>query len=151
MTLRRTLAACAVASAVIGGMSAARAATVFSDNFDSYAYADSNGYLNWVPPAKWTVTSGSVDLIGAGTNFDLFGGADGKYVDLDGSTYQPGALTTIQSFGAGTYTLEFLLGGNQRGDGDKTTTITLGDWSSSITLGDNAPMTLESFLVTTNG
>jgi hypothetical protein len=102
---------------------------VFSDNFDTYAYQ-----LNWTPPANWIASGpGTVDLIGettTSTGFDFYPG-NGGYVDLDGSNWIAGTLETIQSFGPGTYTLTFDLSGNARGDVPKTTTVTLGDRSTS--------------------
>jgi hypothetical protein len=151
MRLRRSLAAAALAASVVGATSAANAGTVFMDNFDSYPYLSTTGYLNWVAPAKWTVPSGSVDLIGLGTVFNFLPPADDKFIDLDGSTGQAGTLETLQSFAAGTYGLSFLLAGNRRGDVDKTTTITLGDWSTSITLASDAGPTLYSLVVATSG
>jgi hypothetical protein len=99
------------------------------------------------------VPSGSVDLIGAtpsGTSFDFFPG-NGGYVDLDGSTSQAGTLSTLTTFAAGTYTLSFDLGGNARGDGVKTTVVTLGDFSDTITLPSDSPLQAYSLKFTTTG
>ena len=78
-------AAVALTAGTLGG--SAQAATVFTDNFNTYP-----AQLNWVPPANWTAGSGpaggTVDLIGMTTDgplFDLFPG-NGGYVDLDGSS-----------------------------------------------------------------
>jgi hypothetical protein len=132
-----------------GGASAADANVVFSDNFNSYAFQG-----NWQPEALWTAPGpGTVDLIGETTTitgWDLFPD-NGGYVDLDGSGGGAGTLETAQSFGPGTYTLTFDLGGNARGDVAKTTTITLGDWSTSLTLDSSAPYTLYTYDVVTTG
>ncbi len=128
--------------------SAANAAVVFSDDFNSYAYQ-----LNWVPPANWSVASGTVDLIGQTTTttaYNFFPG-NGGYVDLNGSTGVPGSLQTLMSFAPGSYTLSFDLGGNARGDIDKTTTITLGDFSKTIILGSSSPLQLYTYTFTTTG
>ena len=101
----------AAAAAAITCAQTAQADVIFSDNFNSYAYQ-----LNWVPPANWTVTSGSVDLIGETTPFDFYPG-NGRYVDLDGSTGAAGTLRTIMNFAPGTYAVSFDLGGNARNDG----------------------------------
>jgi hypothetical protein len=139
----------ASAAIIAGSASAADAAVVFADNFDSYAYQ-----LNWAPPANWIAPGpGAVDLIGettTSTGFD-FDPGNGGYVDLDGSNEIAGTLQTTQSFGPGTYTLTFDLGGNARGDVSKTTTITLGDWSTSLTLPSSAPLALQTFTFTTSG
>jgi hypothetical protein len=136
-------------AAVIAGASPADADVVFSDNFNSYAFQG-----NWQPEALWTAPSpGTVDLIGETTTiigWDLFPG-NGGYVDLDGSGGGAGTLQTVQSFGPGTYTLTFDLGGNARGDVAKTTTITLGDWSTSLTLDSSSPYTLYTYAVVTTG
>ena len=121
---------------------------MFSDNFNSYAFTG-----NWQPQALWTVPTGGVDLIGDTTTingWDLFPG-NGGYVDLDGSGGGAGTLETVQSFGPGTYTLTFDLGGNDRGDVAKTTTIMLGDWSTSLTLDSSSPYTLYTYDVVTTG
>ena len=76
---------------------------------------------------------------------------NGGYVDLDGSTGQAGTLQTLQSFGAGKYTLSFDLGGNARGDVDKTATITLGNWSTTLTLASSSPYQLHTYTVVTSG
>jgi hypothetical protein len=118
----------------------------FSDNFNSYS-----PQLNWVPPANWTAPGpGTVDLIGAGTPYDFFPG-NGLYVDLDGTNGLPGTLQTIQSFGPGAYTLSFDLGGNARENVNKTTVITLGNFTASLTLAEGAPLQLHTFSFTTTG
>jgi hypothetical protein len=82
---------------------------IFQDNFDSYNYA-----INWDGSLVWTIPVGSVDLIGAGTPFDLLPG-NGKYVDLDGSTGLAGRLVSpLENLSAGQYQLSFSLAGNQR-------------------------------------
>jgi hypothetical protein len=68
-----------------------------------------NGVLNYTGFANYTVSKGSVDLIGNGF-FDAYPG-NGLYVDLAGSTNQYGALTTNTIFGAGTYHVGLSLGG----------------------------------------
>ena len=86
---------------------------VFFDDFDS-----SNGgvgALNFHSFADgWTITSGSVDLIGNGY-YDLVPG-HGLYLDLDGSTGQGATLTRQFALGPGSYQLDYLLAGSQRGD-----------------------------------
>jgi hypothetical protein len=145
----KTAAATAALLAGAVGAQAANAGTVFTDNFNSYAEQE-----NWAPPSNvWTVPSGSVDLIGettSGTDFDFFP-SNGGFVDLDGSTNAAGTLQTADNFAAGTYTLTFDLGGNARGDSDKTTVVTLGDFSKTITLASGAALSPQTFTFTTNG
>jgi hypothetical protein len=145
-----TLGALAV-GAFASASGANAAVVVFSDNFNSYPTA-----LNWSPPANWQVTAGSVDLIGnttSGPFFDLYPG-NGGYVDLNGSSNAVGTLATTQSFAAGSYTLTFDLAGSARADMDstsKTTTITIGDWSTTITLLPTDPYHLFTFTFATTG
>ena len=113
--------------------------------------------LNWVPPANWTASSGpaggTVDLIGMTTDgplFNLFPG-NGGYVDLDGSSGSISGLSTIMSFAAGSYTLTFDLAGNARNDGPKTTVITIGNFTTQITLAANDPYALHTLNFTTTG
>jgi hypothetical protein len=145
----KLLALAATSVAAFGSVQAASAAVVFSDDFNSY-----DGQLNWTPPTNWTVPGpGTVDLIGetpSGTSFDFYPG-NGGYVDLDGSNGVAGTLQSIQNFAAGTYTLTFDLGGNARGDVDKTTTITLGDFTQSIDLASSDTLAPYSVTFKTNG
>ena len=143
--MRSGWAVAMVATLMTAVFSDANAAPVFSDNFNSYSSS-----LNWVPPANWAVTSGTVDLIGANSGFDFFPG-NGGYVDLDGSTGTPGTLQTVSSFAAGNYTLTFDLGGNARNDGSKTTVITLGSFTTSVTLASTDPYQLYTLNFLTTG
>ena len=91
----------------------AQAAPIFSDNFDSYI-ADQ---LDWVAPVPsgWTITNGTVDIIGNGGSYDLLTG-NGSYVDLDGNSAHSGHLSHTVNLVAGhTYSLSFDLAGSQRG------------------------------------
>jgi hypothetical protein len=65
--------------------------------------------LNYYGFADYTVSAGSVDLLGNGY-FDAYPG-NGLYVDMAGSTGQYGALTTKAVFGPGTYDITLGLGG----------------------------------------
>lgn len=103
--------------------SASQAAVIFSDNFDANSYG-----LNTVPTG-WTVTNGTVDIIGAGTPFNLCGSGYGKCIDLDGSSMDAGILSTSLNLTAGVqYTASFELAGNQRGGAD-TGTVSFGGLS----------------------
>lgn len=133
--MKRSIVLFAVAIAcLIPGTSPA--ALIFSDNFD----AETLG-LNYTGFANWTVTNGTVDLIGQGGGFDLLPG-NGRYVDLDGSSSQAGILTSsaLSLSGGVSYNLTFSLAGSQRGD---TNTVNYGidlnsdgvlEFSSSQTL-----------------
>jgi PEP-CTERM motif len=138
----------AVGAILLCAVTTANAAVVFSDSFNAYPQQ-----LNWVPPVNWSVPSGSVDLIGetpTGTSYDYYHG-NGGFVDLNGSTDAAGTLQTTAAFGPGTYTLAFDLGGNAVGDVSKTTIVSLGSFSRSITLASNDPLQQFSFSFTTSG
>ena len=94
-----------VAGIAFFSISHAQAASVFSDNFD----ATTSAGLNQTNFTNFVVSSGSVDVIGNGY-FDFHPG-NGLYVDLCGTTWQCGGLTTKQSFGPGTYKITLDLGG----------------------------------------
>ncbi|WP_374564213.1 PEP-CTERM sorting domain-containing protein [Nitrosomonas sp.] len=116
---------------------ASAAVTIFSDNFDSY----SPSALNWIPPVAsgWTVSSGTVDLIGIGF-IDILPG-NGNYIDLDGSTANSGIFAnSVNLTGGVTYTLSFDLAGSQRGS-TETANINFGTASTSATLGSSAGLT----------
>ena len=93
------------------------AVPLFSDNFDSETLA-----LNYAGFANWTVSDGTVDLIGNPAFFDLLPG-NGRYVDLDGSTSNAGVMTSsaLALTGGVTYDLTFSLAGSQRGDSNTVT------------------------------
>ncbi|MEK7761867.1 MAG: PEP-CTERM sorting domain-containing protein [Nitrospirota bacterium] len=91
------------------------AANFFIDNFNG-----ENGgatQLDYTAFAKWTVSNGSVDLIGEGGPFDFFPPGHGLYVDLDGTLGIPNAgdmTSNLLALGTGTYELTFELAGSQR-------------------------------------
>ena len=96
------------AAAALALSAGAQAAPVYTDNFNSNTPAGN------LTPAGWTVTGGSVDVVGPGF-FDLLPG-NGSYIDLDGSTNSAGLLsTTVVGAANGSYTVTFDLAGSQRG------------------------------------
>lgn len=134
--MKRSLTALALALLCVEPQ-AGSAAIVFFDNFDQ----NTTG-LN-VTPASWTVTNGTVDIIGAPAFFDLLPG-NGRYVDLDGSSDNSGVMTSSAfAVTAGqTYELTFSLAGSQRGDSN---TVTYGiDLNSDGVLEHSAIQTLAS-------
>lgn len=114
---------------------AAPAATVFTDNFDGNTLG-----LN-ATPAGWTVTGGTVDIIGStgsGSLFDLLPG-NGAYIDLDGSTGASGLLSVSLGLTAGVeYTATFNLAGSQRGSAE-TGTVSFGGASLDYALASSDP------------
>jgi hypothetical protein len=96
----------------------ANAVPIFVDTFD----AENGGIaaLNYGGFANFTITGGTVDLLGNG-QFDLLPG-NGLYLDLDGSTGQAGLMTSNGlALGPGSYTLRFDLAGSHRGTTETVT------------------------------
>ncbi|MBN1688432.1 MAG: PEP-CTERM sorting domain-containing protein [Candidatus Omnitrophica bacterium] len=102
----------------------AQAAVIFSDDFN--LENGGSGVTNYTGFANWSVTNGSVDLIGNGY-FDFYPG-NGLYVDLDGSTHSGGTLDSGSvNLSPGDYVLEFVLGGSARsGSPSDTVRVTFG-------------------------
>ena len=156
--MKSLLSAAGIAAAVLAAQ-AAQAGVVLSDNFNSDAQM-----LNWSGDATFSSLPGplsqspniaSTDLIGTGF-FDLYPG-NGNYVDLDGSTGYgntpfAGILQSNASFGAGTYTVSFDLGGNARGAAAQTTEVYLGSTLvASLTLDSDSALTSYTYTVSTTG
>lgn len=113
-------------SAVLGVLLAADPRTasadlIFSDNFNSEN--GGNGVLNYTAFANWTVSDGTVDLIGNGY-FDFQPGY-GLYVDMDGSTGNAGKLLSSPVFNLnpGKYELRFDLAGNHRNNANEMVSV----------------------------
>jgi len=112
---------------------------LLNDNFNS-----ENSGIGWAGNytgfANWTVTVGTVDLIGYGS-WDFLGRNGDISVDLDGSTNTAGSLTSKQIFNLdpGTVLLQFDLAGSQRGD-TNVVLVTLGLYSEYFTLYSNDPL-----------
>lgn len=122
------------------GVLSPAAVTVFSDNFDSEH--GGVGILNYTGFANWTVSDGTVDLIGNGY-FDFLPG-NGLYVDMDGSTGNAGLmLSKTFSLQAGTYELSYELAGNHRNTAQEAVNVkvNVGIYSDTHSLSQNAPFT----------
>lgn len=110
-TLRRLAFSAAIAAAALAA-TAAQGAVIFQDDFDS----ENGGATvnNYAGLTNWQVSDGTVD-IKAGDNTRGTTGL-GAYLDLDGTSYNGGSITTIDSFAFGEgdlVTLTFLASGNQ--------------------------------------
>jgi hypothetical protein len=136
---------CGVLALTLVGQS--NATTIFSDNFN--AENGGVGVLNYNSFANWSVSNGTVDLIGSPGLFDFFP-QNGLYVDLDGTSFQAGTLTSIGiPVAPGNYILSFLLAGSQRGDVNTVqVNVSGGLASSTYTLASNMPLTLETMSFT---
>lgn len=134
-------------------VSTSSALVVFSDNFD--AENGGAGVLNYTGFSQWTVSSGTVDLIGNG--FHDFLPGNGLYVDMDGSSGNAGTMTSdLISLAAGVYTLQFDLAGNQINTSPEMVNVEvmvgpLFSASYSLTQNDPFQTFTEYFTVTTAG
>ena len=140
----KIIGVCALSLGLVG---TAQATVIFSDNFD--AENGGVGALNYTGFSNWSVSQGTVDLIGNGF-YDFLPG-NGLYVDLDGSTNNAGIMGHFQSLAPGDYTLSFDLAGNHRNSAAELTTVNvavvLGGGTaanSSISLNQNDPFTTYS-------
>lgn len=125
--MKTIIFAAAAALMAIGGPASA---AVFSDNFESYTTALNQTNFG----TNWTVTSGSVDLVGPG----LFGelcNTGSKCVDLDGSTSDAGVFASLalNLTGGVTYTAHYDVAANRRG-GTDLLTVMFGTASAMYTL-----------------
>lgn len=112
----RAFSMVSAAAMALASAAPSQAAVVLFDNFDGENGGAST--LNYSGFANFTVSGGTVDIIGnGGFGIGCAGGA-GSCVDLDGSTGNGATLSTTSfySFNAGDLvTLSILLSGNQRG------------------------------------
>jgi hypothetical protein len=124
-----------------------KATTIFSDNFN--AENGGGGVLNYNSFTNWSVSGGTVDLIGSPGFFDFFP-QNGLYVDLDGTSFLAGTLTSIGiPVTPGSYILSFLLAGSQRGDFNTVhVNISGGLASSTYSLNSATPLTIETMSFT---
>lgn len=133
-----------ILAGLLAGTSAAQAAPIFTDNFDADGLAlNQTSFLS-----GWTVSGGTVDLIGAVGFWDLMPGS-GRYVDLDGSSDKAGVLTKSWNLLAGvTYGASFYLAGNHRNAGDDHVEVNFGSSVASVVLGQDDGFGLSSMLFT---
>ncbi|MBL8487241.1 MAG: DUF642 domain-containing protein [Rhodocyclaceae bacterium] len=132
-----------IAAAILALSGAAQAdVTVFTDNFDS------NGLGLNATPSGWSVSSGTVDIIGNSGFFDFIPGS-GRYIDLDGSTSNAGVLSRDFLMTAGThYTVSFDLAGNHRNGAAESVAVNFGGASANYSLSQNAGWTTFSLVFT---
>jgi hypothetical protein len=124
-----------------------KATIIFSDNFN--AENGGVGVLNYNSFANWSVSGGTGDLIGSPGFFDFFP-QNGLYVDLDGTSFLAGTLTSIGiPVTPSSYILSFLLAGSQRGDFNTVhVDVSGGLASSTYSLNSNTPLTIETMSFT---
>ncbi|MCH2078414.1 MAG: VPLPA-CTERM sorting domain-containing protein [Rhodobacteraceae bacterium] len=139
----------AVSAALLIFTGAASAATMFSDDFSSYGSKTELNAPDSLFGGAWSTTEGTVDYLAEG---DIFGGlcqGTGNCIDLDGTTTNSGIFSSIE-FDAGSYTLDIGLFGSGR-DTTETVTITLGDWTTTISNIGAADDASTSFSFSTTG
>lgn len=113
---------------------------------------DENGGVattNFQAFTSWDVTRGCVDLHGPGSINPLPG--NGLYIDLDGSCGEAGRMESKQTYDlpAGTYALEFVLGGNNQLGPTDTVTFSVGtSFSQTIQVPENTPFQIRTFTFT---
>jgi hypothetical protein len=129
-------------SVLLFQVSGANAGVVFSDNFNTEN--GGVGVVNYAGFTNWTISNGTVDLIGNGY-YDFLPG-NGLYVDLDGSTNQAGIMISI-NLNPGTYILSFDLAGSQRGD-TNIVDVSFGNYTGAITMNSADPFTTFTTAVT---
>ena len=157
--MKRIIMAVVLATMVCLAPGVSRAATIiFSDDFNTETLS-----LNYTGFDNWTVSNGTVDLIGQPGFFEFPPVTDGygRYVDMDGTTNDAGvmlsnALTNIN--GGVLYDLTFEYAGSQRGDtNDLLYGIDLDndgilDHSGSLSsVASNVPFTLVNLAFTPTG
>jgi hypothetical protein len=117
---------------------------IFVDHFDYTSGLQQTSFGDWI------VTSGGVDVLGAGSGDAWLCQAAGC-IDTDGTSWtgQPTAATFKKEFAAlaaGTYVISFRLGGSRRGDSN-TIQVSFGGVTHSYTLGASDAHGVRSFIV----
>jgi hypothetical protein len=134
-----------IAVLTLGCIGTARATIILNDDFNTEN--GGSGVLNYADFANWTVSNGTVDLIG--NSFFDFQPGNGLYVDMDGSTGDAGKMTSsLFSLAAGNYQLSFELAGNHRNDNTESVTVQVAIGSllnEVISLNRNDPFQLFTF------
>jgi hypothetical protein len=145
--MRRVLLAVALVAGLSLAAIPASAAPLFFDNFEQEALG-LNQQLD-----KWSVTRGTIDVIGTGF-FDYCGNggpSPGRCIDLDGSSNSAGRIESNGiNLGPGQYVFSFWLKGNSRGGSDTVRVIVENGITSgeSFTLNANDPWQQYSRIIT---
>ena len=127
-----TVAACFVATNI-------SAQVIFQDNFNQNTAGPN------VTPIGWTVTNGTVDVLGPGY-FDQCSAAYGRCIDMDGGTSQAGTLSKSFNLLAGTpYVTTFELHGSPT---NEVVDVKFGTTTLTLNIAPSAPFTLYSISFT---
>ena len=124
--MMKSLAVSAIVLAAAVG-SADAATMLFSDDFESDAQV-LNAALN-----NWTVTSGSVDVIGSPGSYPWY---PTNNVDMNGSTGKAGRIdtATLAVKKGHSYTLSFDYGNNKNSNGNEFLSFGIGGWLSTLNI-----------------
>ena len=137
--MRKSAIICVMFSLLAVGTGSSWASPIFFDDFN--LENGGVGVSNYDSFANWTVSDGTVDLIGT-PPWDLQPGY-GLYVDMDGSTNNAGRMTSaLIDLDPGEYILSLDVAGNLRGKGSDTILVQVGGGSlldEVVVAADNAP------------
>ncbi len=108
----RAIIASALATGLSMGAATAATVTVLFDDFNAYAQGTPRVNPGLAP---WTITAGSIDVIGAPTYANWCGISQGNCLDLNGSTQTAGRIERVVSglVVGQTYELTFDFGNNR--------------------------------------
>jgi hypothetical protein len=129
----------------------AQAAPIYTDNFNT----DTPGLgltAGTNAPSGWSISNGgSVDIVPNGPLYGITcAGMTGNCIDLDGSTDKSGDLVSpgLSLTGGDTYTVQFLLRGNERIKQTDVVTVDFGTSSASFSVKENTGFLLDSVTFT---
>ena len=121
--------------AVVGTGGAASANLVTNGSFETIAIAN-NSYLTVTPGNAatnlpgWTITGTSVDIVSGPDTWPAYDG--NQSVDIAGTPGPGGIQQTIATTAGDWYLIEFALGDNYQGSGDKSVDFKVGNYSENI-------------------
>lgn len=129
----------------------AQAAPIYTDNFNSDIPGLGMTAGTKLPSGGWSISNGgSVDIVANGTYGITCAGMTGNCIDLDGTTSKSGDLVTpgLSLTGGDTYTVQFLLRGNERIKQTDVVTVDFGTSSASFSVKENTGFLLDSVTFT---
>jgi len=125
------------------------AVIIFEDDFNAYSVGG-----NWGGSANWTVTDGTVDMLGEGYWDVWLKGTGDNYLDLDGSNFDPGLLSSVVlDLQPGDYVLSFDIAGPNRMPGDASVLVQVADGllvSETVDVTQTTPFNTVTYNFTVN-
>ena len=120
-----------LAAAAVLAIAAPASAAIFIDDFDTYKLGLNQTNFG----TNWTVTGGTVDLVGAGF-FTGLCASGSRCVDLDGTSRDAGVFTSgaLNLTGGVTYIASYDVAANRRLGSPDQLTVTFGSASALYTL-----------------